>query len=42
MSRVHGLDSVAEVVEQTSEEFERPTVAAKRFPDFAVVLKGTE
>lgn len=42
MPRVHGLDGVAEVIQQTGEELERPTLAAKRFPDLAVVLKGAE
>jgi len=42
MPGVHGLDSVPKIVEQTGEELKRPILAAERFPDFAVVLKGTE
>ncbi len=42
MPGVHRLDGVAKVVQQTSEKFERPILAAKRFPDVTVVLKGTK
>lgn len=39
MPRMHRLDRVTEVIKQPREELERPALAAKRFPDFTVILE---
>lgn len=39
---VHWLDCVAEIVQNAGEGFERPAIAALRFPYFAVILERSE
>lgn len=42
MAGVHGLDLVAEVVDEAGHGLEVPAVAAHAFPYLTVVFKGSE
>lgn len=42
MTGVHGLDGVAQVIDDTGEGLKVPALAALAHPVAAVVLKGTE